>query len=361
MAASVSAETCAAAVFSSVAERYLFLAAVLADQADDGFGGAEALEGEQALVDVADLLDGQGAERDRAQLAGDGDGLHGAEHVQDGAVVDGQREPGVGVRVEQRSVVGDQVELGMGHAPVDDGEQSQEPVPGQDGVLELAFVAAGVGDALLEFGVQAACGVGAGVELVVGGEQAAFLGEQQEDDPHHHRDRAPVDLVGGDVGADIGPVERGDQELDGLADLDSQPVGDLFLVVQALAEKRGQLAFRRDGEKAASLKQGNEGTQYGPFGQIWPGDRVEDGHRGDAAGRCPHQGPPPAVGGQPELHAVVAAQLGEPICGGGRPVGALDPGDRGVVADQAEQPEVAGAGVGQGERRGDRCFVLGHV
>ena len=77
-----------AAMLSSVRERHLFLAAVLADQADDDLGGAEALEGQQALVDVADLLDGQGAERDRAQLAGDGDGLDRAEHVQHGAVVD---------------------------------------------------------------------------------------------------------------------------------------------------------------------------------------------------------------------------------------------------------------------------------
>ena len=44
---------------------------VLADQADHGLGGAEALEGQQALVDVADLLHGQGAERDRAQLPAD--------------------------------------------------------------------------------------------------------------------------------------------------------------------------------------------------------------------------------------------------------------------------------------------------
>ena len=58
---------------------------------------------------------------------------------------------------------------------------------------------------------------------------------------------------------------------------------------------------------------------------------------------------------------MVAAQLGEPVRGGGRPVRALDPRHRGVVADQAEQPEVAGAGVGQGERRGDRGLVLGHV
>ena len=49
-----------------------------------------------------------------------------------------------------------QVELGVGDAPVDDREQGQEPVPGQDGVLQLAFVASCVGDALLEFGVQAA-------------------------------------------------------------------------------------------------------------------------------------------------------------------------------------------------------------
>ena len=40
-----------------VGEGDLFLAALLADQADHHLGGAEALEGQQALVDVADLLD----------------------------------------------------------------------------------------------------------------------------------------------------------------------------------------------------------------------------------------------------------------------------------------------------------------
>ena len=342
-------------------ERYLLLAAVLAGQADDGLGGAEALEGEQALVDVADLLHGQRAERDRAQLPADKNGLDRAEHVQDGPVVHGERHPQVGARVEQRPVVGDQVQLGVGHAPVDDGEQGQQPVPGQHGVVELALVAARVGDPLLELGVQAAHRVGAGVQLVVGGEQAALLGEQQEDDPHHHRDRAPVDLVRGDIGADAGPAERGDQQLDRLADLDSQPVGDLFLVVQALPQQRREAAFRRDGEEAAALEQGKEGTQHRSFGGLWPGDGVEDGHRGDAAGRRPHQGPPPAVGRQAELGAVVAAELGQPVRGGGRPVRALDPGDRGIVADQAEQPHLTGTGFDQAERGGDHALVLGHV
>ena len=61
-----------------------------------------------------------------------------------------------GVRVEQRAVVGDQVELGVIDAPVDDGEQGQQPVPGQERVLKLALVAARVGDPLLQLGVQAA-------------------------------------------------------------------------------------------------------------------------------------------------------------------------------------------------------------
>ena len=54
-----------------VGQRDLFLAAVLAGQADHDLGGAEALERQQALVDVADLLDGQRAERDRAPLPAD--------------------------------------------------------------------------------------------------------------------------------------------------------------------------------------------------------------------------------------------------------------------------------------------------
>ena len=228
-------------------------------------------------------------------------------------------------------------------------------------MFEFALVAARVGDPLLQLGVEAAHRVGAGVQLVVGGKQATFLGEQQEDDPHHHRDRAPVDLVGGDIGADAGPAERGDQQLDRLPDLDSQPVGDLFLVVQALPQQRREAAFRRDGEEPAALEQGKEGAHHGSFGRLWPGDGVEDGHHSDAAGRRPHQGPPPAVGGQPELDPVVAAELRQPVRGGGRPVRALYPGDRGIVADQAEQPQVTGTGFDQAERGGDHALVLGHV
>ena len=59
------------------------------------------------------------------------------------------------------------------------------------------------------------------------------------------RDRAPVDLLGSDrgqaglaavTGVGVGAAERGDQQLDGLPDLDAKPVSDLFLVVQALAQ-----------------------------------------------------------------------------------------------------------------------------
>ena len=79
-------------------ERDLLLAAFLADQADHDLGRAEALERQQALVHVADLLDGQRAERDRAPLPRDRDRLHRPEHVQHRPVVHRQREPRVAVR-----------------------------------------------------------------------------------------------------------------------------------------------------------------------------------------------------------------------------------------------------------------------
>ena len=65
--------------------------------------------------------------------------------------------------------MGDQRQLRVGHAPVDDREQGEQPVPGQVGVVELGLVAAGVGHALLEFRVQASGRVGRRVQLVVAG------------------------------------------------------------------------------------------------------------------------------------------------------------------------------------------------
>jgi hypothetical protein len=69
-----------------------------------------------------------------------------------------------------------------------------------------------------------------------------FLGEQEEHHAHHHRDRTTVDVVRVDVGqtaltafprGDVGPADRRDQQLDGLADLHTEGLGELLLEAEA--------------------------------------------------------------------------------------------------------------------------------
>lgn len=125
-------------------------------------------------------------------------------------------------------------------------EQRDEPMPGRRRVLQ-GRLALGIRPRL-QLGAQKAGRVGLRVHLVVRRKQPSFLGEEQEDDAHHHRDRAPVDLARRDaVGAQagcavlhrpgVGTADRVDQELDRLTDLDAQGVGDLVASVQALLQQ----------------------------------------------------------------------------------------------------------------------------
>ena len=113
-------------------------------------------------------------------------------------------------------------------------------------------------------------------------------------------------------------------------------------------------------EEPPPFQQRDEGPDHVPFGGLGPGDRVENRRRRDALRRRPDQRPPAAVGGQAQLDLVVAAQLSEPVCRGGGPVRAADPGDRGTVADQPQQPYLPGFRVGQRERGDERDVVLGN-
>ncbi len=160
--------------------------------------------------------------------------------------------------------------------------------------------------------------VGRGVEVVVGGQQPAFLGEQQEDDPHHHRDRGAVDVVrGGDAvqpvaagfaGAQVVPADRVDQLLDRATDLHAERLGDFLLVLQALVQQHRQGLGCGYGEEPAAVQQRDERADHDPVGGLRPGHRVEHRRgRHPATGR-PDQRPPAAVGDQAERHVVVAAQ-----------------------------------------------------
>ena len=89
------------------------------------------------------------------------------------------------------------------------------------------------------------------VERVVDRQQPPLLGHEQEDEAHHHRDRAAVDLLVGEVAQQLAvavavlAVERGDQQLDGAPHLRAEPVGDLLLAVGALLQQRREALVDR--------------------------------------------------------------------------------------------------------------------
>ncbi len=152
-------------------------------------------------------------------------------------------EPGEPVGVEQAAAVRGQDELLVAGAAVDAAEQREQPVPAGGGAFEgvLAVVGGAVAEAVGE-GVD---GVRAGVGVVVEREQAAFLGVQQEHQPHEDGDGGLVDLGGADVGGQqagavlglvvgVEAAERRDEHLDDGLGLLGEAFGDLFLPVEAL-------------------------------------------------------------------------------------------------------------------------------
>ena len=144
----------------------------------------------------------------------------------------------VAVGVEQPAAVGGQSQRVVLDPAVHGAEQREDPVPGGGRALER-ILAVAVG-ALLELGAQRARGQGLGVARVVDRQQPALLGDEQEHEPHHHGDRAAVDLGLSRsceqlaVTVAVLAVERRDQQLDGAADLGAELVGDLLLLARAL-------------------------------------------------------------------------------------------------------------------------------
>jgi hypothetical protein len=301
-------------------ERYLVFEAFLPDEADDDLVGAEAFEGEQAFVDVADLLDVQCPERQATPLLGDGDVLDRGEHVHDGAVVHSDRlEPLNRLGVEDGAVVGGHGQLRMADASVHGAEQGEHALPGCGGTLlnVLAFRRR----LLLELFAEPACRIGGLVEGVVGRKQAAFLGIEEEDDAHHDRDGGAIYLVSANVQAAAGlldaaqivATDRVNEHLDCASDLDAESLGDVLLVVEALAKQGGQAVVVRRGEEPGALQQRAERAHDDPVAQLRPGHGVENGGRGDAADRGPDKGPPAAVGDQTEFDVAGSAELGDPV------------------------------------------------
>ena len=331
-----------------------------ASQTEHGLSGGADLQFEQALIDVADLLHVQGAEGEAAALAADDHVLDGAEHPQHGAVVHGGRpgrgggrasvgaafEPWIAVGVEQAAAVGGQPQVLVGDTGVDGAGDCEEPVPGGGSLAEHRAEAVG----LLQLLDEVADAVGSDVEVVVAGQQAALLGEQQEHDPHHHRDDAGVEVVVADAGQERGVrfavelVERRDEELDGLADLAAELLGDLFLAFEGFGEQGGELVLRLSGLETGAGEQGDEAFQG-----LWllaEQGCVPDSGTGRGAARRGDESPPASVGDDPDRDVPGTEQHGQPLDGVRRPGAGRGPGQRmrSPGGDHAEQLPRPGAG-----------------
>ncbi len=142
--------------------------------------------------------------------------------------------------------------MGSG-AGVNRAGQRQQPVPGRGAVFQRLF--SGQAGLALKLADQLADPVGGDVDVVVAGQQPAFLGEQQEHDPHHHRDHARVELVVIDPGQQpalglvVQPVQRPGQHLHCVADLLAERLGYFLATFQALPEQCRQLVRSCDGEE----------------------------------------------------------------------------------------------------------------
>ena len=240
----------------------------------DGDGGVA----EQAFVDVADLFDVDVAEGDSACFATFEDGLlHRAQRVQHHPVGHGDREGSVrgecgqereAGRVEQRAAVGGHPHVLEGRSAVERLAGRQQPMPGQRGGIEgfFAFLAF-AGLQPVEFAGDAV----ALLEQLPRRQQAAFLGEQQEHDPHHDRHRGFIALVG--VGgqrvgfAALPGVARGfgerlDQQFDRATHLSAQGFGDLLGGGDGFLEQHRQPLARVAADDVLAARSAS-GTHHG--------------------------------------------------------------------------------------------------
>lgn len=154
-------------------------------------------------------------------------------------------EEGVLVGVEQVAAVGGKPKPVVFHSGVDSSGQCEQALPGAGAALHRGTVAVGVGFEPIEQGRN---GVLVGIELILGdGQQATFLGDEEEDGAHEHTGRRGVHLVAGDAaeefapGSAVGPGDRVDQDLGGPTDLLAEGVGQFLLsVLRQLDQLRGR-------------------------------------------------------------------------------------------------------------------------
>lgn len=237
----------------------------LATQAEERLGSPADGVVQQALVDVADLFDIQRPEAELAPLAsaaghGHFQELQGLQQMQDGAVVDGQRfggvplpdgmlrpplQNGILVGIEQGAAIGAQAQPVVGNTAVHGAEGGEQAAPGIEPAFQ-DFLALGIG-----LGAQGRSQGGDGVVVVPQRlpqqQEAAFLGVEQEHEPHHHRQGGLVQLRLGHMAQQVAAaletvdaVDAADQHLHRRPHLTAELVGDFGLILGALDQERRQ-------------------------------------------------------------------------------------------------------------------------
>jgi len=293
---------------------------------------------------VADLLD--------VQLAALVEGEQRVEQVEHRAVVDRQR-PGalllpagvrpaalqerVAVGVEEAAAVGGQAQRVVLDARVHGAEEREDAVPGGGRALQRIFAVA-VGT-LLDLRAQPGGRERLGVQRGVDRQQLALLGDEQEDEAHHHRPRAAIDFGGLQLGEQLPvafavlAVEGGDEQLDGVAHLRFELVGDLLLPVGALLKQLSEAVFDGEREEAPGAEQRRERTQGQRLFQ--PQLRTPGAGAGRLVRARPDQRPSGAVGDQDQRRAGRLGQLGGSVDRAGRPR---------LAGDRAIQPRALRVG-----------------
>jgi hypothetical protein len=340
---------------------------------------------QQPLVDVADLFHAQSAVGERTPL----ELLDGLEQKQHGAVVDRQwlggicapvgtlgsaLEEGEAIRVEQRAPQRRQAQVLVLDTAIHGTEDRQQARPGIPAAFQNLI---GFGAQLHAQGRERIVGL---VAFVAQQQQAALLGGEQEDQPHHHRQCGFVEFrlfyvtQQLTVAVLVGFVERLDQHFDGAANLLTEGVGDLVLILQRAVEQSRQLLGFID-EEAPNAQQVHEGLQGD--GLLTPEARIPAGEGGDSAHRGIHQHPALAVGHEPQAAAGGTAELDHALgrcCGpavqlqGGveidvLPVGVDEHQWRVAVTDDGKVRRQTDAVLGQSDVqvRGAPVLALEHV
>ncbi len=245
----------------------------------------------------------------------------------------------------------------MRDAGVQRAADREQSVPGTGAVLQRLPPGEGLGG--LQLLDEAADAVGGDVHVVVTGEQASLLGEQEEHQPHHHGDDPVVQVVvahpGQDARVRIQPVQRPHEQLDGVADLAAEVVGDLLLGADTLGQQRRQRVGVSNSQEAGAGQQRDEGPER--LRLLPEQARVPHGGPGGATGRRPHHGPPPAVGDQTDRDTPGAQQHRETLDGTGRPPVRRRPSQR-VGAPLGHHPEQPPRTAARGRRHGLGRVIL---